>query len=304
MKHFALQYVGGCEVVGESYYKAQIAEFGTISQNYYWPQERLYEKFVEGDRVYKYNFPELDAQLVPEPQNPHDPNAIRVAVDGKTVGYVARDNTARISDIVRRGLTVKANITGGPHKEILETESGMLMSEKEDCDFRVRLSFYEQARVSAEEVKPQKGVSEKNHTVALLLAIFLGFLGVHRFYVGKTGTGVLWLLTLGVFGIGWFVDVVWLLGNGFDDWSGAPIVSEKGQARIAAQGYGAQRNAVPVVFCWIFIGLSLALAALWIISGLEKPAESTTFLGWYLPFALIVAYPCALAWGVSSKGLD
>ena len=46
------------------------------------------------------------------------------------------------------------------------------------------------------------GVSKKNKMVALLLCIFLGVLGVHRFYVGKIGTGLLYLFTVGLFGIG------------------------------------------------------------------------------------------------------
>ena len=43
--------------------------------------------------------------------------------------------------------------------------------------------------------------------IAYMLLIFLGVLGVHRFYCGKNGTGVLYLLTGGLLGIGVFVDL-------------------------------------------------------------------------------------------------
>ena len=51
----------------------------------------------------------------------------------------------------------------------------------------------------------------KNKWVAFVLAFVLGFLGAHRFYEGKVGTGLLWLFTGGLFGIGWLVDWITIL---------------------------------------------------------------------------------------------
>ena len=51
----------------------------------------------------------------------------------------------------------------------------------------------------------------RNKWVAFLLCFFLGYLGAHKFYEGKAGTGILYLFTFGVFGIGWFIDCINLL---------------------------------------------------------------------------------------------
>lgn len=55
------------------------------------------------------------------------------------------------------------------------------------------------------------GGRQKSKWVALLLCLFFGYLGAFRFYEGKIGTGILWLLTLGLGGIGSLVDFIIIL---------------------------------------------------------------------------------------------
>lgn len=169
------QYIGGCEVVGESYYKDAIAALGTIQRDYYWPVERLYEKFVEGDRVYKYQFDDMDAELVLEPENPYDPNAIRVDIDGEPVGHIAKENTERIRELLDAGASVRAKISAGPYKEISETPDGLLASEKTDFDFRVWLSFFENKKKPVEaprELEPQTE-TKRSPVLAKIAAVLM-----------------------------------------------------------------------------------------------------------------------------------
>lgn len=62
--------------------------------------------------------------------------------------------------------------------------------------------------------------SVKSRTAALLLCFFFGVFGVHRFYVGKVGTGVLYLFTVGGFGIGWLIDMITIACGIFRDSQG------------------------------------------------------------------------------------
>ncbi len=64
---------------------------------------------------------------------------------------------------------------------------------------------------------------QKKQMDGVFLCLFAGFLGVHRFYVGKTGSGILFFFTVGLFGIGWIVDLIAILSDGFRDKFGMPL---------------------------------------------------------------------------------
>lgn len=66
-------------------------------------------------------------------------------------------------------------------------------------------------------------ISPKSRLVALLLCFFLGALGIHRFYVGKIGTGILMLITLGLFGIWTFIDLIIIIVGAFKDKEGRRV---------------------------------------------------------------------------------
>ena len=113
-----------------------------------------------------------------------------------------------------------------------ETCAKEILKERKRKDTAQQNESVEVARPAA---KPEVRVSDKEWTTALILNIFLGLLGVHRFYVGKIGTGILWLLTAGCFGLGALIDLVLILTGSFTDVSGGFLLSDSEKAKLGLQ---------------------------------------------------------------------
>jgi TM2 domain-containing membrane protein YozV len=67
------------------------------------------------------------------------------------------------------------------------------------------------------------GETNSHWLTLLLLSIFLGELGVDRFYTGKIGTGILKLITVGGCGVWWLIDVIMIVTDKFTDSNGNVI---------------------------------------------------------------------------------
>jgi hypothetical protein len=96
-----------------------------------------------------------------------------------------------------------------PHRRA-DDEGGFFQKQKPDRAGPLRPS-YNDACMEGSQISP------KSRLITLLFCLLLGVFGVHRFYVGKIGTGVLMLVTLGGLGIWWLVDVILVAVGSFRD---------------------------------------------------------------------------------------
>lgn len=65
--------------------------------------------------------------------------------------------------------------------------------------------------------------SDKEYIIALLFSIFLGYLGIDRFYMGQVGIGIGKLLTLGGCGIWYLIDIILIATRSSNDSTGLPL---------------------------------------------------------------------------------
>ena len=86
-------------------------------------------------------------------------------------------------------------------------------------------SLRRSAQSTFADSEPVLGASPKSRLITLLLCIFLGYLGAHRFYTGRYLLGVLYVFTIGIFGIGWLVDIVLAAIGKMRDRHGLQIVN-------------------------------------------------------------------------------
>lgn len=107
------------------------------------------------------------------------------------------------------------------------------------------LSYTTSSDQPARAPAAQRPTSPKSKAVVLPLCIFLGVLGVHRYYVGKIGTGVIWTLTAGFFGIGWIVDIFTVALGGFYDVNGYVVRFHPTDAELEAAAAQSEASEEP-----------------------------------------------------------
>jgi predicted RNA-binding Zn-ribbon protein involved in translation (DUF1610 family) len=91
------------------------------------------------------------------------------------------------------------------------------------CGSQMHFSAHACPGCGAAQQEQASSRSLKRILPAAILCFFFGIFGVHRFYVGKVGTGILQLFTLGGFGIWAFIDFIMIVVGSFRDSDGNQI---------------------------------------------------------------------------------
>lgn len=106
--------------VGMNYRLENLLSLGMENEDYPKSKKYFVENGLTEQRIYEYDFYPLKTELVPEPDNPHDPNAIKVVVDGVHVAYIKAGSCAHLLKVIQENRIEKIDckIRGGKYKYV------------------------------------------------------------------------------------------------------------------------------------------------------------------------------------------
>ena len=197
-------------IAGVSHYVDDIIN-NLVSDNpdYELSTKELIEQYDPGDRIFEYDFDDKDVALVPEPDNPHDPNAVRVEVRGILIGYIKAGSCSHVKNLLNSpdyaGMDLEMG--GGKFKRVYEDENDKLKVERDSTGFFADLTIYTRQAfadptpaAAAISVTPAAARQKKKDTLSIVLIVIgVMFLigGINGFSIAVLN-GIIGLLIGGV----------------------------------------------------------------------------------------------------------
>lgn len=105
-------------IVGLDHRKANVMKLARENPLYKLDKAAILKQGLVETCIHKYIFADGPTELIQEPENPHDPNAIKVVVDGQHIGYIKAGSCAHLNKVINEGRVEKilCRIYGGPYK--------------------------------------------------------------------------------------------------------------------------------------------------------------------------------------------
>ncbi|MBQ3503701.1 MAG: DUF4236 domain-containing protein [Oscillospiraceae bacterium] len=133
------------KVTGMQYHLDEILSLGFENSDYKMSKKEIIDCDMTDEKIWKYDFCGGDVELVPEPDNPYDPNAVKVLIDGKHVGYIKSGSCSEILSAIEddRIQRITCKIGGGPYKMVYEDiDSDAYEVEYSKTNYFIHLTVY------------------------------------------------------------------------------------------------------------------------------------------------------------------
>ena len=129
----------GFNVAGVYYRKDDIIDLLDENDDYEMTKKEIIESGLDGEYIYKYSIKDSDAELIPEPDNENDKNAIMVMVDGTHVGYVPKDKIKKTKRTLegKHVDRIRCSIYGGDYKVVYDDSP----TKKGSTDLKAEISI-------------------------------------------------------------------------------------------------------------------------------------------------------------------
>ena len=188
-------------VTGSSHYQDSFIALAYDNPDYSMSKKEICEIYSDGDIVRRYEYNPAKVDLIPEPDNEYDPNAIRVDIKGYTIGYIKRGSCSQVKNLLASGNAVVTleKIQYGPEKRVFTDEDGNIV-----IDEYVRSPFVSICITTGEEEQepepiPAK-VSAKHHAARKIIltatGVFLIYVGIHMISQKQSGSVLPFILAL------------------------------------------------------------------------------------------------------------
>lgn len=131
------------KIAGVTFYKDNILSFAIQNSQYSLTKKQMIDSDLYD--VYEYNFKTGKTELIPEPTNQYDPNAIKVLIDGKHVGYIKKGSCKHVLNLINQNriVNIESIIKGGNYKTLTPNDDGDLILKKGFKDYYVHVSITE-----------------------------------------------------------------------------------------------------------------------------------------------------------------
>lgn len=134
------------KITGTAYYQDNIMKLAIPNPDFSLTPKDLIKAGRAEEGIPRYIFSPVKTELIPEPTNPYDPNAIKVVVDGEHVGYIKKGSCASVLKLINKDCIEKIDcwIVGGEKKWIhVWDDEGHYRTEKDKSDFYIKITIHE-----------------------------------------------------------------------------------------------------------------------------------------------------------------